>query len=287
MADPPEDSTGGDVIDMPKRRGRPKGSGRAKGTPNNTTQALRRKIHRRGKPVEAICDVAAGKVEIEGLPQADALRMLFRAVVPELRGEIVSGPDDGPIETRATQILEASERVAAAFTEVAGQPDPGERLTDESLGAVQSLNFLLAQREAAERAKAPAHTSTPTVADAVPEATSPPPESTLEPETPQGEPEAPPEGHTLAFVEGTLCIVGCPPDRDGLPPICEVRTNGGSMVKRGPFNIALELVRKHSGGDLGRWELREPRPELGFSRPDQHAVRQPVRPAVSRRRSSA
>ena len=75
--------------------------------------------------------------------------MLFRAVVPELRGEVVSGPDDGPIETRATQILEASQRVSEAFTEVADTPDPGEIMSDESLGAVQSVNFLLAQREAA------------------------------------------------------------------------------------------------------------------------------------------
>jgi len=65
---PPEDDGEDVVVDMPKRRGRPKGSGRKKGTPNHTTQALRRRIHRRGRPVEAICDVAAGKVEIDGLP---------------------------------------------------------------------------------------------------------------------------------------------------------------------------------------------------------------------------
>ncbi len=115
--DPPEDDGDAVVVDMPKRKpGRPKGStkppgsGRQKGTPNHTTQALRRRIHRRGKPVETVCDVAAGKTEIEGLSQADAIKLLFRAVVPELRAEIVSGPDDGPIRSETTNAIVGDDR---------------------------------------------------------------------------------------------------------------------------------------------------------------------------------
>ncbi len=129
----PKDTGGDVVVNMPKRRpGRPKGSmkqpgsGRKPGTPNHTTQALRKRIHRLGKPVETVCGVAAGKTTIEGFAQADAIKLLFKAVVPELRAEIVSGPDDGPIETRATQILEASARVAQVFAEVSDNDSPGD-----------------------------------------------------------------------------------------------------------------------------------------------------------------
>ena len=61
----PEDA-GAAVAGKPPRRkpGRPKGSakwpgsGRKKGGANQTTTEIRAKIHRRGKPVEKICDVA-------------------------------------------------------------------------------------------------------------------------------------------------------------------------------------------------------------------------------------
>ena len=89
-----------------RRRGRPKGSrktgGRKSGTPNKSTQQLRALIHRRGKPVQVVCRVAAGKEVIAGLTQADALKLLFKAVVPELKGEVISGPDDGPLQTETT-----------------------------------------------------------------------------------------------------------------------------------------------------------------------------------------
>ncbi len=81
--------------------------------------------------------------------------MLFRAVVPELRAEIVSGPDDGPVEIRATQIHEATERVVAAMGAAANEDAPAEAMGDEGLRGVQAINFLQAQRVAAERAGQP------------------------------------------------------------------------------------------------------------------------------------
>ena len=84
--DPPE------AAEKPRKKpGRPKGSGkwpgsgRKPGGANQTTKELRARIHRRGKPVETICDVAAGKTEIDGMSRADALKLLYKSVVPEYR----------------------------------------------------------------------------------------------------------------------------------------------------------------------------------------------------------
>ena len=69
---------------------------------------------------------------------------------------------------------------------------------------------------------------------------------------------------------------GCPPVRDGLPPVYEVRTTGGSMVRRANFDKALELVKRHSGGDLGRWVLQAPPSSIGPSRVDQRSLSAPL-----------
>lgn len=138
-----------------RKRGRPPGSGRKPGTPNHSTRKLRLKIHKLGKPVETVCKVAAGDLEIDGLSQGDALKLLFKSVVPELRGEVVTGEDGGPVELR-TQVLEASARVVEALRDAADKPEPALALGDEPLRALQAANFLMAQRDAARRrAKAP------------------------------------------------------------------------------------------------------------------------------------
>ncbi len=275
------------VVDLPRGPGRPTGEkktgGRKKGSKNRRTveveMFLRPALPKAKARIKALLDSEDQELALK----AASLVLGYVFGKPRERREL-SGPDGGAIETRATQILEASQRVSEAFTEVADTTDPGEVMTDESLGAVQAVNFLLAQREAAEHAQNSVRTSTPAVADDAAPEPSPQPEAPApEPEA-QGDPEAPPEGHTLSFVEGTLCIVGCPPCREGLPPIYEVRTVGGSMVRRANFDKALELVKRHSGADLGRWVLQEPRPEPGVSRHDQLAAPQPIRPAVHRHR---
>ncbi len=90
------------MVELPKAKrkpGRPKGSkkwpgsGRQKGTVNKSTAELRRYIHRNANPVAQVCKIAKGKVEIDGLSQADAIKMLYRAVIPELRGEVMTGED--------------------------------------------------------------------------------------------------------------------------------------------------------------------------------------------------
>ncbi len=94
------------MVELPKAKrkpGRPKGStkwpgsGRKKGTVNKSTAELRRYIHRNANPVAQVCKIAKGKVEIDGLSQADAIKLLYKAVIPELRGEVLTGEDGAPL----------------------------------------------------------------------------------------------------------------------------------------------------------------------------------------------
>ncbi len=111
---------------MPKAKrkpGRPKGSkkwpgsGRQKGTVNRTTAELRRYIHRNANPVGQVCKIARGKIEIDGLSQADAIKLLYKAVIPELKGEVLTGEDGAPLvePTRHDELytkMEVARRVA-------------------------------------------------------------------------------------------------------------------------------------------------------------------------------
>lgn len=99
------------MVELPKTKrkpGRPKGSkkwpgsGRQKGTVNRTTAELRRYIHRNANPVAQVCKIAKGKVEIDGLSQADAIRLLYKAVIPELKGEVLTGEDGAPVAVDQT-----------------------------------------------------------------------------------------------------------------------------------------------------------------------------------------
>ena len=108
------------VIEVPnakRKPGRPKGStkwpgsGRKKGTVNKSTAELRRYIHRNANPVAQVCKIAKGKVEIDGLSQADAIKLLYRAVIPELRGEVLTGEDGAPLiePTRRDELYSSME----------------------------------------------------------------------------------------------------------------------------------------------------------------------------------
>ena len=86
----PRGESDSSVVELPKRKpGRPRGaakwpgSGRKKGQPNKSTADLRKYIHRTANPVRKVAQVANGKLVIDGLSQADAIKMLYRAVIPE------------------------------------------------------------------------------------------------------------------------------------------------------------------------------------------------------------
>ena len=76
------------------------------------------------------------------------------------------------------------------------------------------------------------------------------------------EPVAPQVGDTLAFISSELSILACPPDREGLPPIYELKKRG-ALMRRGAWEVVLELAHRDSGGSLGAFVLQEPRPAPG------------------------
>ena len=70
----------------------------------------------------------------------------------------------------------------------------------------------------------------------------------------------PPEpGHTLAFLEHDLRIIGLDPDRPNLPTIYALHGSAGLMC-RGNWENVLEQARKQAGGDLGAFVVQQPRP---------------------------
>ena len=101
---------------------------------------------------------------------------------------------------------------------------------------------------------------------------------------PQGDPTPPEIGHTVSFIGSDFTIKGCPPDRPGLPVVHELRRRG-SLVRRGPWPILLEVARKAEGGTLGERIYQAPRSMPESGRLDQAAIAAPQFPAVHRRQS--
>ncbi len=115
---------------------KPAGSGRQKGTRNRVTKEIA-EIAR--KHTKAIVD---GLMKDFKATDDSDLKVKIASLVlsyghgqPTRRSE-VSGPDGAPIEQR-TQILEASERIANTFADVADADDPAEAMSDESLADVR------------------------------------------------------------------------------------------------------------------------------------------------------
>ena len=287
IGDPPEETPPRKKSGRPKGSAKWPGSGRKPGGVNQSTKEIRAKIHRRGKPIEQVCDIANGKAEpIEGLSRGDAIRMLYRAVVPELRAEIVSGPDDGPI---ATVNFQADlERLATAFaTPPEEQP---QKLEGDALEAAKVVAFA---KELAQRANGTAppalessthETASPLVDTALEaEATQRPPEEPVQaiPEPP-AEPTAPAPGERLRFLGADWYIEGHHGDRSGLPNIYELKGPGG-LVRRASFDVCMDLLRKQLGDDLGEWQVEGARAPTDVlfepSRPDQERSAAP-RPQV-------
>ena len=92
----------------------------------------------------------------------------------------MSGPDGGPIQ-KQTQIVEASQRVAETFAAAADSDDPAEKMDDESLGAVQAVNFITAAREAQARIRVKAGPGTAEVTSPLPAEPEPPEEPISDP----------------------------------------------------------------------------------------------------------
>lgn len=153
-------------IEQPPRRrpGRPKGSpkvpgsGRRPGTPNRTTAEIRELIQKRGRPIELLCAIAAGRRIKTGRGQyaypdlqerAAAARLLLDKLVPPPKPTDVDVDrsltvevtrfgheawlneleDDDPA-ARRTREIETARRVAFALARGAQNSEPGAFLRD-------------------------------------------------------------------------------------------------------------------------------------------------------------
>ena len=256
---------------VPRKPGRPKGlpkpptSGRKRGTRNRVTREIAEIAQKHGKAI-----VAGLMKEFKATDDLDVKVKIASLVLsygfgqPTRRSE-VSGPDGGAIQQQ-TQIIEASQRVAAAMAEVAHEEDPAEAMGDEALGATQAINFVLAQREAAQRRGAPVAPTPAPAPDVAVEAPQPAQESVEEPEEPAGDPEPPPEGCTVAFITSDLSITALPPARPGLPLTYELKSRG-RLMRRAAWEVVLELARKQVGADLGPFVATGPQPQAGTVAP--------------------
>jgi hypothetical protein len=113
--------------------GRPKGGkkfgGRAKGTPNRNTLAVRERIAKEGDPIGFLISVLKGKTITAGTAKfkvtetptvdqrSNAARILVGKIVPDLKAIEVSGTDGGPIGVRVedarTKLLERLAQIAS------------------------------------------------------------------------------------------------------------------------------------------------------------------------------
>ena len=206
-----------------------------------------------------------------------------RKCLPDLSATQLTGEGGGAIATVNTNIQAA--RVVEAFAEAADKDDADVVVSGPALDGIKAISFLQARAEAAERDQAPDRTPAPPVVDVLsPAASAESVDPTVEDVPPVGDPEAPGVGCILRLYGSDWFVRGLGADRPGLPNNFELMCPHG-LIRRGPFPMLLGLLETQMGGDLGEWTVQEPRPQLASSRPDQHATRQPSRPAVNRRRA--
>ena len=203
-----------------------------------------------------------------------ACELLDRAHGKPSQVQLIGGTGQ-PIQSQQLTV-EISQRIASVFGQVATvDPDKpvGEQLPDEALRAISAVSFLQAQAAAQNGHQLPAVTlplprgetigvpdpsTSPETGDPSPRA----PEAAGSPIDVIEEPEPPEPGFTVAFVTSELSITGCPPDREGLPNVYELKRRG-ILMRRAAWPVILDLAKQQSGGDLGAFIVQEPRPQAG------------------------
>ncbi len=238
-------------------KGAPKtpGSGRRPGGRNKVTKEIAEIAQKHGKSiVDGLVKEFKATEDLDVKVKIASLVLSYGYGQPTRRSEL-SGPDGGPI-AKTTQIIEASQRVAETFAAAADSDDPAERLDDESLGAVQAVNFITAAREAQARIRVRAGPETAEVTSPLPAEPEPAVEPIPDPDPVKPTPPSP--GCTLAFMDSGLRIVGLNPDREGLPPLYVLHGSAGLMC-RGNWGHVLEQAKKLAGNDLGAFVTQQPR----------------------------
>ncbi len=221
--------------------------------------------------------------------KAAELVLAYRFGRPRQRSEF-SGPDGQAITTLSFQA--DITRLTAAFE----TPAEAEEMTGDLLEAAQRVSFAKALAEQAtangkvidadplplpsSRDEAPARDSVLEASSTdggEKKASESPPERLEEaipdPESePPAEPETPEVGSRLRFLGSDFYIEAHHGDREGLPPIFELRGPGG-LVRRAAFDVVMDQLRKQQGGDLGEWQVEGARAPTDVlfepSRPDQ------------------
>lgn len=245
----PSDNDGA-VGDTVSTKATPKKAGRPKGSRNKTTRAVKELIQE-AHPEQMLIRVMKGqkfmraadagsKRRTEAYPtlaeSISAAQILLRKVAPDIKATEISGPDGAPIQTQHEQI----DAVAEKATKLIGTA-PDEAINDDdSLRSLQALNYVVAQKAAAEGTLTPP-TAPPVVV--IPHVEVTPPEA---PETPV-EPSDPTDiepGHEINVGAFTLrCVEG---DRPGLPHRI-LAERGGALLHRLPHDVpgALAWLRQH------------------------------------------
>jgi hypothetical protein len=268
--------------EKPKRRGRPKG------VPNKVNRIAKEAIAE-AEPHQFLIRIMEGrKFRRAGTESARkttdcfptlaestaAAELLLRKIAPDLRATELSGPDGQPIQSEQLTV-EISQRLSQVFGAVDTTQDKpvAEQLPDEALRAISAVSFLQAQAAAQNGHQLPAVTLPVTRGEAirVPDPSTSPETGDPSPEAPEAagspidvieEPEPPEPGFTVAFVTSELSITGCPPDREGLPNVYELKRRG-MLMRRAAWPVILDLAKQQSGGDLGAFIVQEPRPQAG------------------------
>jgi hypothetical protein len=163
----------------PKRkRGRqkgiakPPGSGRRKAQPGLSGRAAREYLSKHSNVLEIYCRISRGQpIKLAGptgkvvwhYPSWDDVRWVCervdRKLIPDLTAMALTGEDGQPIQSQQHMILEASQRVLAAFPTGSSTDDTATAIGPDALEGVKALNFIQASQEAAERDQAPDRTS--------------------------------------------------------------------------------------------------------------------------------
>ncbi len=238
------------------------GSGRKPGGRNRVTTEIAEIAQRHGKTIVAGLVKAFKETDdLDVKVKISSLVLSYGYGQPTRRSEI-SGPDGSPIQ-KQTQIIEASQRVVEVFAGAAdkGGDNPAEVLDDQSLNAIQAVNFLVGQREAAQgltgESRGPVLSDSAAQPEAPVEVSESVPDPVSDPVEVDPKPVPPQPGEVLAFLEHDLRIHGLAPDRPNLPN-CYALHNSGGLMCRGNWDHVLEQAKKRAG-ELGHWIIQQPR----------------------------
>ncbi len=227
-----------------RKPGRPKGSakwpgsGRRKGTVNRSNAYWRSFIERRSKAVRTICDAAAGKLEVSGLSQAEALKLCWRSIVPELKSQELTGDPEAPITVRddaePTSNREIARRLALIFTR--GDPLAEADARGGSAVAPAAATAASAFSAAFNGAQAPEGASGGVQA---------PNDGSGAPAAAEADDKVP-EPNQTAFLDYTVRIVNNGPQRPGLPDTFVVTDATGMVIKHfgGDYEKAVQWARE-------------------------------------------